>query len=339
MATMDHSLYVLHLSKSSHAQDVRQLIDINDWYYFETCLRYIWISKENTSPRINSKIDSHFPMEIFYDYDAYKFLLQTLCGLKSPVIGETEVFGQFKQQFLNPQTQASSNNLSKSTPLYKKQNTSSQPPNTPNSPFILSLISDTKAVRKKFLKNLGSQSYGSLSRKWLRNYNSLDIIGAGQLVKSLLSWLIKESLPIRIFSRDPSKWTSKEPPEEIFIEDLKTWAQDGTSRFNSLNSKSRTLFICAPIKSCDPALKKSILERYDFIVDFRENSHLDRIPHPHVKTLKVMFHEIEKNSKEVLHKKKLAFDKIQELSTKYFNKMTVRPFGWDDLYDYSFKTK
>src|SRR4051794_17953925 len=34
--------------------------------------------------------------EYYLQGEAYRFLLEVVCGLKSPIVGETEVFGQFK---------------------------------------------------------------------------------------------------------------------------------------------------------------------------------------------------------------------------------------------------
>ena len=56
---------------------------------WETCLRKI-IFAENLH-------DDKNQLELFEDEAAISFLIEVLCGLQSRVIGETEIFGQFKQ--------------------------------------------------------------------------------------------------------------------------------------------------------------------------------------------------------------------------------------------------
>ena len=74
------------------------------------------------------------------------YLTEVLCGLHSPLLGENEVFGQFKQ-FVEEQR-------SKHIPLFAE-----------SQKWLQFLIQNVKYFRNKFGKCWGSNSYGSLLRK------------------------------------------------------------------------------------------------------------------------------------------------------------------------------
>src|SRR5260221_8259196 len=75
---------------------------------------------------------------------AYRLLLEILCGLQSPMLGETQVMGQFKV-FLSGlgQDHAWLNRLGQR------------------------LLADARDVRTEYLQGLGSRSYGSAVRRYL----------------------------------------------------------------------------------------------------------------------------------------------------------------------------
>ena len=57
-----------------------------------TCLRQIYFSDLHEDLNFKPQAGD----EIYMGLEAETFLAEVLCGLKSPLIGETEVFGQFK---------------------------------------------------------------------------------------------------------------------------------------------------------------------------------------------------------------------------------------------------
>src|SRR4249919_3352688 len=85
-------------------------------------------------------------VEIFRGQEAYRFLLEVVCGLNSPIVGETAVMGQFKEFLLQAKF-----------------------PRTPWGNFLrdlcTNLLIDAKRIRHTHLQGLGSQSYGSLVRQ------------------------------------------------------------------------------------------------------------------------------------------------------------------------------
>jgi glutamyl-tRNA reductase len=119
--------------------------------------------------------------EIYHAERAYKFLLEIVCGLHSPILGETEVLGQFK--------------------TFAPTWTAIHPE---HGPLVQRLLTDVKSIRAKYLENLGNQSYGSWVRKNMRS-EDVHIVGAGQLVQEILPYLKKQAKTLTIHVRDPRK--------------------------------------------------------------------------------------------------------------------------------------
>lgn len=115
--------------------------------------------------------------ELYSGIEAYRFLLEVICGLKSPMAGETEVFGQFKN--------------------FARDLVEHQPA---RSSLVQRLLSDAKAVRSEHLSHLGTQSYGSWIKKNLKA-DRVHVIGAGQLAGEILPYLMKQAKHVSIHAR------------------------------------------------------------------------------------------------------------------------------------------
>lgn len=287
---MESSLNVYHILKAESQTD----FDVSHLHpthvvFFETCLRKIWITHQ-TFKNVPSDVD------VFKDKDAYHFLLEVLCGLQSPVVGETEVFGQFKNQVVR--------NLDSQSSLSK---------------VIKGLIADTKDIRSRHLINLGSSSYGSLARKYLTGYANLDILGAGQFVQSLKPWVEKLKIQTNVYTRDPKSY--------LKVYEGSKWNLKPLVEFSPyLADAPKALFVCAPID-----LQSLDLSVYDLVIDFRDSSHLNSVSHQNLKNLVEIFEEIQKDNILAEQKKKEALSSVENASHLYATAMNHRPFGWDDL--------
>ena len=104
--------------------------------------------------------------QAFHDADAYGFLLEVICGLHSPIAGETQVMGQFKA-FL------AGLGASEATLRTLGQH----------------LLADARKVRETHLIGLGSRSYGSAVRRRLGDHRRIGIIGRGALAQEILPFL------------------------------------------------------------------------------------------------------------------------------------------------------
>jgi glutamyl-tRNA reductase len=132
---------------------------------WQTCLRRIvFLHRSELEQRTSSRL------EIYSGREAYQFLLEVICGLHSPLVGENAVMGQFR-----------------------KFRTSAVFPETTWGRFLrdltTDLLVDARQVRHHHLQNLGSQSYGSLIRKHLKGQSSVAVLGAGSLAREIVPWL------------------------------------------------------------------------------------------------------------------------------------------------------
>lgn len=118
--------------------------------------------------------------EIYSGQCAYQFLLEIVCGLHSPIVGETEVFGQFK--------------VFASTWI-------GQDPRAGT--LVQRILNDAKALRSQHLNGLGTQSYGSWLRKNLC-HQRIHLLGAGHLAQEIVPYLAKHG-DVIVHARTPAK--------------------------------------------------------------------------------------------------------------------------------------
>src|SRR5262245_7062896 len=116
---------------------------------WQTCLRRIlFLNANEHRALIEAAEDENCSptVEVYRGQEAYRFLLEFLCGVNSPIVGETAVMGQFKEFLLHAKFSR-----------------------TPWGSFLRDLSSnlmiDAKRIRHEHLQHLGSQSYGSLVRQ------------------------------------------------------------------------------------------------------------------------------------------------------------------------------
>src|SRR5262245_7763142 len=108
---------------------------------WRTCLREVTFWEHPNDVAVTS--DDPRPL---VEGEAYRLLLEILCGLQSPMLGETQVLGQFKT-FL--------------TTLDADQAWLSR--------LGQRLLADAREIRTEHLQGLGSRSYGSAVRRHLES--------------------------------------------------------------------------------------------------------------------------------------------------------------------------
>ena len=233
--------------------------------------------------------------------EAYQFLLEVACGLHSPLLGETEVMGQFREFIEKSSAGAELRRV------------------------LQQVLVDAKAVRSKHLTDLGSQSYGSLSRKHLKRWNSTLILGSGQLAREILPWIMKKS-QVRVVARNPEK-----------ARDLsQTFPNVSVESYSSHGELLETLVVAAPLTNAEI---RTWLERHpnwqdkiQLVIDLRGESKTDPLGLPvPVVTLSQLFEQLEVQRSRIQNKAKAARIMIARLAEEMLQKMEHRPFGWDDL--------
>ncbi|MGE3973311.1 MAG: hypothetical protein AB7F59_02160 [Bdellovibrionales bacterium] len=293
---MHGELTIFHLE---HAQgpEPRETSFVNDSIFvahWKTCLRHIGFgiaSEENVSS----------PSALI-GKEAYQFCLEVICGLHSPLLGETEVFGQFKDFVLDYKQNGTSANLKK---------------------IFDALIEDAKKVRQKHLTNLGSQSYGSLVRRYLKEEKAVCILGSGRLAKDIVPWL-KNKEKVEIVARTPEKALSwSEYFKNVSVLSLK---DQGAS--------SAPFVVAAPMSAEEiRGWMDSSRTQSSLVIDLRESSQTDPLVLKNVKVIPLVefFNEIKGVQSQLANIVGQAQQWIKDISVQRHQSAAVRPFGWDDL--------
>jgi glutamyl-tRNA reductase len=263
----------------------------DSWASWSTCLRQLAFGHSGLSaPRGQ--------VEIFTGADAYGFCLEVVCGLKSPLAGETEVMGQFRE-FLS--------SLEGSSSLKR---------------ILENILIDAKHIRHKHLTNLGSQSYGSLSRKHLQNIKIVHILGSGKLTREMLPWF-SDKTRVYVHCRQPEKQ-----------QDLETkFANVSVSSLDAFDpSRTSAVVIAAPVTATEFSswLKNANVAK---ILDLRGESKTDPIQNEKVPvvSLKDFYRSLEDHQVQIKERVEAARQDIQRLTHERANLAELRPFGWDDL--------
>lgn len=279
---------------------------------WQTCLRRIlFLNADENSALIESaeaaETEAPSTIEIFRAQEAYGFLLKVICGLNSPIVGETAVMGQFKEFLLQARF-----------------------PKTPWGRFLGQLSSnlmiDAKRVRHEHLQGVGRQSYGSLVRQQVKGLPSVAVIGSGKLAREILPWLIGKTR-VRVFCRDLQR--AADLLEQYPEIELQQYSQVETVG----DREEAGLVIAAPITS-DQVVQWVGRQsaRFTRCLDLRGEAAGDPIAlHADVIKLHELF-EAWRAERERLEVHVIAArEEIRQLVLRQSQQAQFRPFGWEDL--------
>ena len=269
-------------------------------FVWKTCLREIAIldSRQIGPNELRAEDQLHLRE------DGYAFLLEVICGLHSPILGETEVFGQFKRF---------------------AQRAQESPGWRCTAPWIQRLIADAKRVRTNHLTGLGGRSYGQLARTRLDHCSRIFILGAGHLAGETLPWL--EEKRVDIFCRRPEAATN--------LLERHAGAQiHHMTGSVSVESVPTGLIVAAPMSSAEIAAWMQRLGcDIDTVVDLRGESRKD--PLVGVAARVIHFQEIlddlETNCRFATVRVERARVEIRRRAREFWDRYEIRPFGWEDL--------
>lgn len=245
--------------------------------HWQTCVRSIVINNKPCSD-----LDSDPQGECFIGQQAFNFLTEVVCGLRSPMLGETEVHGQFKKLLDDEQG-------SMDPELFK---------------ILMAVHFLARKIRQDYLQKLGCQSYGSYARRKLSEYDQVLLVGSGHLANQILPWLVKGRNGVDVLVRDIEKAKNNLSPQ-IGI------------RYHTQIKMGQTpeaLVIAAPIKS-EVLLEQIFRENKNptVILDMRAESRTDPLPkYLYVVSLDEIFLEIEQNKNQSFEKVSAAKLAIQD---------------------------
>jgi glutamyl-tRNA reductase len=202
-----------------------------------------------------------------------------------------------------------------------------------------------KLVRQKHLLDLGSQSYGSLVRREVRELAKpqIEFLGSGQLATEILPWLMKAlktdesgAAAVSVHARNPVK--ARERLEKATAEPIEFFGlEHGPCRYEEQGGRrTRVLIIAAPIAAQEIAKWVRDSVHYDLIIDLRGESRHDSLSGlgltKSLRALEEVFSSIE-NAREIAGvKKAAALGLIEQRVAARGATATHRPFGWDDVW-------
>ena len=265
---------------------------------WQTCLRRIVFLHRNERPRIPRDTK----LNMYEGCKAYQFLLEVICGLQSPLLGETEVMGQFRR-FRNDV----------------------QFPATLWGDYLrvltTDLLRDARTIRQQYLQGLGSQSYGSLVRKCVKGSTGVALLGTGGLAEEILPWLNEKEIAVRLFYRSSiraRRLVDRYPSVTLSHFGMKraSWTQ-----------KSSALIVAAPIRSREIAKWIDLQEtKFSIVVDLRGEAEEDPLNCgvPVVK-LGELFDSLRNEQERVATRTSSALEEIEALSTCRVQRPQISP--------------
>lgn len=261
---------------------------------WRTCLREISFSNGAASESISLERARRLS-----EGEAYRMLLEILCGLQSPMVGETQVMGQFKAFLATlDRDHAWLGRLGQR------------------------LLGDARDVRTKYLQGLGSRSYGSAVRRHLTGCQHAVLIGTGKLAGEVLPFLADDSRTVDHWGRREDAATSSAGVTYRTLEEL----DENDDRV----MPPAVLVIAAPAPS---NIVERVAARYAglrSVIDLRaERTNLD-VGAP-VITLQDLFVQMDAASAFALRHVEAARADIARRSRLFEFRDELRPFGWDDL--------
>lgn len=266
-------------------------------YRFETCLRGMLISTTNFPVEFSQQP----PTEVYQDDRAYTWLLEVLAGLHSPLLGETEVLGQFREQVIFP--------LGTSVPS-----------------FLKGIVEDVKKVRHECLQNLGQKTYGSLARRLMIGDHPLFFLGAGQMTREILPFMQKmNGKKVKVVARSIER-AKRTLPNGC---ELQNWNE-------IVPDQVFDLIVAAPVT--DEGLRDWILKHPGMINRCLDLRALPMQLERNEWSTREGFWNLEdffslQKGEEAMAREKvvMARRRIQQMTEKRWAQRWDRPFGWEDV--------
>jgi glutamyl-tRNA reductase len=254
---------------------------------WRTCLRDVTFVDESSSA------------DALAEEDAYVLLLEVLCGLRSPMLGETQVMGQFKAFLASvPAEHAWVKRIGQR------------------------LLADAGAVREQHLRNLGSRTYGSVVRHRVAGVGRIAIVGTGKLASELLCFLADTGRPIDLYGRRET--APFELPSGVVYHRL----GDAMPK----HPDASALVIAAPVSSAVASAVAAGYQDLRMLIDMRGEGSSDPIDASGpVVSLNDIFGDVESARTRAEVQADAARRSIVQRARQFALRDDRRPFGWDDL--------
>jgi glutamyl-tRNA reductase len=260
---------------------------------WRTCLREVaFLAEETDGP--NDRGQANAP--VVADEEAYALLLEIVCGLRSPLVGETEVQAQFKA-FL------ASLDRRHDAPLLR---------------LGQRVLADAKVIRQRHLQGLGAHSYGPLVGRHVPEGRRVILVGTGALAAEVAHSLTGHTI---------DRW-GRRVVDDHHVYHLISAAGDRPVE----SADPATLVIAAPASQSDLLAVAACYSQLREIIDLRAAGERSAFAgDAHVVTLDDLFVEARDASTVSMSRLSAARRDVSDLGQTYARREELHPFGWDDL--------
>lgn len=262
------------------------------WPVFRTCRREIAFVERHSSVPADA--------EPFSGEAAYAHLLQVICGLHSPIVGETEVMHQFRVfvDGLAPEHHGVQS-------LGRR------------------LLADARRVRAQYLGSLGSRSYGSAVRRQVRDCDRVAVIGTGILARAVLPFVADDRRLVDVYGRKPAF--------DSTLASLCYHPLDQIASRNTLEGNT-ALVVAAPVDAALIARVGRLYASLACVIDLRGETDVDPVPPiAPVVSLADVFSEMRRAAQTADGRVAAAKLEIAGCARAFATRAVLNPSGWHDL--------
>jgi glutamyl-tRNA reductase len=263
---------------------------------WRTCLREVAFGDDVDDVR-----DGRVGVRPVVEGEAYRLLLEILCGLQSPMLGETQVMGQFKAFLASlGREQSWLNRLGQR------------------------LLTDAREIRTQHLQGLGSRSYGSAVRRYLSTTQHTVLVGTGKLAQEVLPFLADDG-------RSVDQWGRTVEASDVGRVKFTYRLLDSVDTFAGPDVPT-ALIIAAPVPSEVIDRVAACYGSLVCVIDLRGELGCAplRVKVP-VISLQDLFARMTATHGAAARHVEAARVEIASRSRRYELRDELRPFGWDDL--------
>lgn len=235
----------------------------------------------------------------WHDEAAYAHLLEVVCGLHSPIVGETEVVHQFKVFVDGLPTEL-----------------------VPLRDLCTRLLADARTVRARHLIGLGSRSYGSAVRRYVRDRDRVAIVGTGVLAREIVPFLARPNRVLDLWGRRAE--CSIAAPGLIY--------RSLQSPHLAPIAGPSALVVAAPIGAGEVARLAGRYANLEVVIDLRAEGEQDPLPSmtPLI-SLADVFSDLRQSTHVIETRVVAAKEEIRQCARAFTTLAKLNPSGWHDL--------